>query len=111
METFIETHSGKTESEQFKKVILRAINDEPLLRDAALRPDGVVMVCSERSLEDWTKGVRNNWLGWPRRDVYLFDVALFKRFRRLYQTQQREKLQVAWLALEGQSDLPVLKIA
>lgn len=85
------------ESVHFTRAIVRAFGDEPLLRYAALSEDGVVMVRSERSYRAWEAGEeRNNWIGWPMRDVFKYEEQSLKLLQQLFSQHQDEKLRQAW---------------
>ncbi len=89
------------EAESFKKTILRAYKSEPLIRYVLMRNDGIIMVRSAKSIQELKQGKDyDNWIGWPKSDVYLYDPRIFEMLSRLYQEGKSKELEEAWSNIE-----------
>lgn len=70
-------------------VILRAFRDEPLRRMGLKCPDGTIIVQKEGSRP-------NDFIGWRREDVFIFDAEEYERLRAAFETESKEELADAW---------------
>ena len=85
----------------FKKVILRACDDEPIVRYVSRREDGAIMVRSEKSYHDFLKGKGlTNWIGWHEEDVFSYDSAMFNELSMLFTSSDKKPLKGAWNKLK-----------
>jgi len=80
-----------------KMVILRAVDDEPIIRYAGLRSDGVIMVMSERSYRDFMDKRRQpDWIGWRKEDVFEYNPYVFQELSLLFVSGNKNGLNKAW---------------
>lgn len=81
----------------FQIAILRAFGDEPLIRYVANGAQRV-MVRSEQSMRRWQRGEggENDWIGWPRREIYKYNPQVFERLTLLFQSGKKNELRQAW---------------
>ena len=88
-------------SETPKRVILRAFKGEPIVRYVSERSDGAIMVRNERSYQDYlnNKGL-NDWIGWPRNDIYDYDATVFEKLLQHYKEGDEEGLNKEWEKLK-----------
>ena len=85
----------------FKMVILKAYKNQPLLRYAKLRDDGIIMVKSERSLQNLESLEYDmDWIGWPENDVFLYNEKDYSELCKIYESGNREALNQACIGLE-----------
>ena len=73
----METKNNNSEANQYNRVILRGYKNEPLLRFACRRQDGIIMIRNDRSMEEFRHGLaEDDWIGWPVLDVFQYDNIL-----------------------------------
>ncbi len=75
--------------------MLRADQEKPLLRNAALLDDGTVIIQRQESRPD-------QYIGWHKEDVFMFDASSFDRLCALYDAGKWDELTKEW---EHQSPL------
>ncbi|HEV8326173.1 MAG TPA: hypothetical protein VGQ08_01710 [Nitrospiraceae bacterium] len=81
----------------FKMAVLRAYGQEPVLRYVAKRSNGGIMVVSESGYQSWRAGRGiPRWIGWPKKDIFDYDEAVFRRLHNLYQSGNTNELFEAW---------------
>ncbi len=82
---------------EFQKVIVKAYGDRPLVRYALKRNDGIVMVKSEKSFQEFQGDIDDmDWIGWPENDVYLYQEERYNKLNDLYKTQNINDLNEVW---------------
>jgi hypothetical protein len=81
----------------FKMAILRAYGQEPLLRYVAKRSNGGTMIVSESGYQSWQagKGIPR-WIGWPKKDLFDYDEAVYRRLCNLYRNGDEQQLDEEW---------------
>lgn len=93
----MESKNYISESSDYRKAILRAYKDEPLIRYVAFTEEGSVMVKSETAYLEWKEGRgRNSWIGWPLEDVFEFIPDLYKQLVALNQKGKASELKTKW---------------
>lgn len=86
-----------TETKAFQKAILRAYGDEPLVRYVVMNNNRTIMVCTEENIKRLgQEQVLDNWIGWPKEDVYSYDPKTFQSILHFYIEGEKEELKKAW---------------
>lgn len=84
----------------FKISMLRAYGQEPILRYMARRNDDSVMIINENGFEAWNAGRKiRQWIGWPKKDLFDYDEAVYMQLRSLYEEGRIRELNDEWMKL------------
>ena len=97
----MELKNSTTVTHCFKRAILMAFGDEPILRHVCMRDDGIVMIRNDKSMRELESGtINDNWIGWPVGDVYCYDPSAYEFLSKVYKEGKIEELRKAWATLE-----------